>query len=133
MFIQFPDEDAFYYASGTIRYRAVVDGALVMCEISPEALEDYFCARAGRAGLLAAFSKHRKDIESITRQILPHRLSSGRCQLFLRDCLSKQGTTEVDIRHNKGIVEGIRLDDTLSTRTRMPAVRYVPEAGSALT
>ena len=133
MLIHFPDESAFYYASGTIRFRAVVDGTWVMCEISPEALEDYFRARAGRAGLLEAFATHRKEIESITRQILPYRLASGRCQLFLRDCLRKPGTTEVDIGRNKGIVETVRRDDTPDTSARMPAVRYVHEAGNALT
>ncbi|WP_415774236.1 DUF1488 family protein [Paraburkholderia sp. J7] len=131
MLIQFPDEDAFYYASGTIRYRALVDGAIVTCEISPEALEEYFRARSGRAGLLAAFATHRKEIESITRQILPHRLSAGRCQLFLRDCLQKPGMTEVDIGRNRGIVETVRHDDTPGARERMPAVRYVREAGGA--
>ncbi|QGZ59046.1 DUF1488 family protein [Paraburkholderia acidiphila] len=131
MLIQFPEEDPFYYASGTVRYRAFVDGAWVMCEISPEALEDYFRARAGRAGLLAAFATHRKEIESITRQVLPHRLSAGRCQLFLRDCLRKPGTTGVDICPNRGIVGTVRYDDTPGTSTRVPALRYVYEAGSA--
>ncbi|MBB2927649.1 DUF1488 family protein [Paraburkholderia silvatlantica] len=113
--IQFPDEDAFYYAYGAIRYRAVVDGTWVMCEISPEALEDYFRAHAGRAGLLAAFSAHRKEIESITRQILPHRISAGRCQIFLRDCLYKPGKNETDIGHNRENVEATRRDEMAIT------------------
>ena len=133
MLIQFPDEDAFYHASGTVRYRAVVDGTPVMCEISPEALEDYFRARAGRAGLLAAFSAHRKDIESITRQILPHRISSGRCQIFLRDCLRKPGMIEADVRHNSAIVEVAQREETVIASAYIPADMNVLTAGSALT
>ncbi|MCX5539030.1 DUF1488 domain-containing protein [Paraburkholderia sp. CNPSo 3076] len=133
MLIQFPDEDAFYHSSGTVRYRAVVDGTPVMCEISPEALEDYFHARAGRAGLLAAFAVHRKDIESITRHILPHRISSGRCQLFLRDCLRKPATIEADVTHNRGIVEVARRDVAVIASACITPDMNVLEAGSALT
>ncbi|WP_414695117.1 DUF1488 domain-containing protein [Paraburkholderia sp.] len=133
MLIQFPDEDAYYHASGTIRYRAVVDGTSVMCEISPEALEDYFRARAGRAGLLAAFSTHRKDIESITRQILPHRISAGRCQLFLRDCLYKPAKIEADIRHNRETMEAARRDAMVITSACLSSDMDALEAGSALT
>ncbi|MCP3726054.1 DUF1488 domain-containing protein [Paraburkholderia sp. CNPSo 3272] len=133
MLIQFPDEDAFYHASGTVRFRAVVDGNPVMCEISPEALEDYFRARAGRAGLLAAFAANRKDIEAITRQILPHRISAGRCQLFLRDCLRKPGAIEADIRHNRGIVEPARDDVTEMASACLPPAVDVLGSGNALT
>ncbi|WP_406951016.1 DUF1488 family protein [Paraburkholderia guartelaensis] len=133
MFIQFPDEEAFYHASGTIRYRAVVDGTWVMCEISPEALEDYFRARSGRAGLLAAFATHRKEIESITRQILPHRIYAGRCQLFLRDCLYRPETNEADIRHNGVFLEAARRDEMAITSACLPSDMAPLEAGSALT
>ena len=133
MLIQFPAEEAYYHASGTVRYRAVVDGTPVMCEISPEALEDYFRARAGRAGLLAAFSTHRKEIESITRQILPHRISSGRCQIFLRDCLRKPGMIEADIRHNRGIVEVAQREETAIASAYILAEMNALAAGSALT
>ena len=133
MLIQFPDEDAFYYSSGTIRYHAVVDGTLVTCEISPEALEEYFRARAGRTGLLAAFATHRQEIESITRQILPYRLAAGRCQLFLRDCVCKPGKTEADIRQNRAIEGVAQRDETPITSAHMPALGYILEPGSALT
>ncbi|MEX4002246.1 DUF1488 family protein [Paraburkholderia sp. EG285A] len=133
MLIQFPDEDAFYYASGTIRYRAVVDGTWVMCEISPEALEDYFRARSGRAGLLAAFATHRKEIESITRQILPHRIAAGRCQLFLRDCLYRPARNEADMRHSREIMEAARRDETAITSACLPSDMAALEAASALT
>ncbi|SDC95550.1 DUF1488 domain-containing protein [Paraburkholderia lycopersici] len=116
MLIDFPDEDTFYYASGTIRYHAVVDGTLVTCEISPEALEDYFRARAGRTGLLAAFAAHRKQIESITRQILPHRLYAGHCHLFLLDLIRKPGKREASTGKSREIVEVTHsgLDCTVS-------------------
>ncbi|WP_395064778.1 DUF1488 family protein [Paraburkholderia silvatlantica] len=128
MLIQFPDEEAFYYACGTIRYRAVVDGTWVMCEISPEALEDYFCARAGRVGLLAAFAAHRKEIESITRQILPHRISAGRCQLFLRDCLYKPRKNEVDIKHNRENADATRRDEAAIRSACLPSDMNALEA-----
>lgn len=89
MIIRFPRTQAFYCAGGTIRFDAEVDGAQVTCEISPEALEEHFRARPGQAGLLSAFAAHRDEIESIARQTLPHRLSAGRCQLFLRDFMCR--------------------------------------------
>jgi hypothetical protein len=86
MIVQFPHTTAGYTYTGTVSFIAIVDGAEVLCEISPEALEDHFGAtHTDRSCLLAAFEGHRAEIESVAAAILPFRLKERRCPLFSRD------------------------------------------------
>ena len=86
MIVQFPHTSAGYTHTGTVTFVAMVDGTAVICEISPEALEDHFGAtRTHRSYLLAAFESLRAEIESVAAAILPHRLKERRCLLFSRD------------------------------------------------
>lgn len=85
MKIRFPNAALVYMANGAVAFRAQVDGEEVMCEVSPEALEDHFGARPARASRLAAFEQHRARIETVALATIPQRLRDQRCQLFSRD------------------------------------------------
>lgn len=98
MIVQFPHTTAGYVQTGAVSFVALVDGTEVICEISPEALEDHFGAtRTHRSCLLAAFESHRAEIESAAAAILPHRLKERRCLLFSRDfgCRPAVGMTVI--------------------------------------
>jgi len=86
MIVQFLHTTAECTYTGTVSFIAIVDGTEVVCEISPEALEDHFGAtHTDRSYLLTAFERHRAEIESVAAAILPYRLKERRCPLFSRD------------------------------------------------
>lgn len=72
MNIQFPDNPPSYDGADlVVRFGATVDGALVDCAITVEALEDHFGASSPlESALLEAFRVHRARIESLCAQAL---------------------------------------------------------------
>ncbi len=79
MDIEFPGV-APTYRGGELKlsFPAMVDGRLVECMISAEALEDHFGARSHCAtDLHAAFNAHRNEIEEAARWILSTTSSSA--------------------------------------------------------
>lgn len=84
--IQFSNKPGVYTPNTTVAFSALVNGVEVSCEISEEALSDHFGA-AGHTGkdLVAAFEKHRAQVEAVARVKLPARAPLGRCLLVSTD------------------------------------------------
>lgn len=72
MHITFPDDaPAFDGSSLTVRFAACVDGKIVVCAITAEALEDHFGAASWREeDLQRAFESHRSSIQGAAEQLL---------------------------------------------------------------
>ena len=71
MDIIFPhDAPAFHAADLTVVFSARVNGKLIDCAITAEALEDNFGAESARENdLLSAFAAHRHAIERAARRL----------------------------------------------------------------
>lgn len=71
--------------NATIRFGAVVDGAMVECEISERALRSHFGARTGlKADLMNAFEIGRDQIHAVARDRLMHN-KTGICLIGVED------------------------------------------------
>ena len=56
---------------GTVSFQAIADGQYLWCEISCEALRDYFCATSMRSDdLLLAFYRNTEEIYQAARDYL---------------------------------------------------------------
>ncbi|MBN3725439.1 DUF1488 family protein [Burkholderia sp. Ac-20379] len=90
MQISFPqDPPLFTPADPAIAFPVLVDTTRLRCEISAEALADYFgAASSGEGDLRHAFAAHRDEIEEAARRLIetaggkPVKLRSG----FFRFC-----------------------------------------------
>lgn len=82
MQISFPNEVPEYSARElTLAFPALVDGELVLCEITAEALEDHFGAASPRLeDMVGAFDAHRTRIEAAARRLLSE--TSAQCAVL---------------------------------------------------
>ncbi|WP_430231470.1 DUF1488 family protein [Paraburkholderia tropica] len=76
---------AVRFSPGGILFDAWIDDVPLVCEISSEALIEYFGASPSRTRCLIAFNDHRAEIEVVAARTIPHRVASGRCNIFRRD------------------------------------------------
>jgi len=71
--------------NATIKFGAMVDGAVVECEITETALQEHFGAKTGlRADLMKAFEEGRDRIQMAARNRLTHD-TAGRCLIGSAD------------------------------------------------
>ena len=79
MQISFPNEAPEYSGRELkVAFPALVNGELVWCSITAEALEDHFGAASPRLeDMVGAFDAHRTRIEAATRRLLAE--TSGQC------------------------------------------------------
>lgn len=68
--ITFPARSVFDVETLCVAFLAEVDGSIVKCRISTEALEDYFGARGSNDAMLQAFGSYRHRIEEVAREML---------------------------------------------------------------
>jgi Protein of unknown function (DUF1488) len=65
--------------NATIKFGAMVDGAIVECEITEKALQEHFGAKTGlKADLVKALEEGRDRIQAVARNRLAHD-TVGRC------------------------------------------------------
>ncbi|MFM0643510.1 DUF1488 domain-containing protein [Paraburkholderia bryophila] len=79
MQITFPDDKpAFDGANLVVRFMARVDGEVVSCAITAEALEDHFGAESAlESALMSAFDKGRHRIRSVCAEALDLNAGEG--------------------------------------------------------